>query len=127
MNFRRYTKGTGVSRPSCTPLTCAVEFGHVDCAKVPSGKGSCCELVKSRRRHTTDYCLRRIGHAELIKTLLDAEADVNSINNYCCEALWDATLNGHPECAKILIEAGGDVKGSDGVEPIMAAAFNGDS
>ena len=123
--FSPLAKGTRVSRPTYTPLTCAAEFGHVDCAKVLLEKGAAVNL-SNKEGDTPLIIAAEKGHVELINTLHDAGADVNSINNYCCEALWDATLNGHPKCAKILIEAGADVKGSDGVEPIMAAAFNGE-
>lgn len=50
----------------------------------------------------------REGHMETVKTLIDAGADINVVDNEGSNALVLATLNGHLDIAGLLLEAGAD-------------------
>jgi ankyrin repeat protein len=53
------------------------------------------------------------GHTETVKALLDADADVNAKNQHGWTALLWAAVEGHTETAKVLIDAGADVNTKD--------------
>ncbi|NIP13689.1 MAG: TonB family protein, partial [Pseudomonas stutzeri] len=68
------------------------------------------------------------GHADTIRTLLAAGADVNAKENvYEVTALMVAAQKGHVAAVEVLLEAGADVnaEAKGGETPLMAAAING--
>jgi ankyrin repeat protein len=66
------------------------------------------------------------GNAEVVKTLLDAEADVDVQDSYGYTPLIYATLNGHTEIVKMLVDvkADVDVQDSCGNTALIHATIN---
>ena len=69
------------------------------------------------------------GHAECVRTLIQAGADVNSANNDGLAPLMEVvrTRGDNVECVNALVQAGADVNANDvnGFTPLMFAARNG--
>lgn len=68
-----------------------------------------------------------VGHAEIVRILLEAGADANLADEDGVTPLTVAAQNGHFEVVKILLKAGADVNlaSKHGVSPLLLAAQNG--
>ena len=64
------------------------------------------------------------GHAEIVKLLLEAKADVNKKSNDDYTAITLASLLGHAEIVKLLLEAGADVNAMARVYANVSAEGN---
>jgi ankyrin repeat protein len=62
----------------------------------------------------------REGHPESVKALLDAGANVHSVNDL---ALRYASMNGHTEVVKLLLDKGADVHAENNYALIWARAY----
>ena len=69
----------------------------------------------------------RDGHAEVVRLLLAAGADVNAQNQFGYTALMGAAFHGHFEVVRLLLAAGADVNTQDqgGSTALILAAING--
>lgn len=67
------------------------------------------------------------GHTDIVKLLLEREADVNVKNTDGVSALRMASQEGHTDIVKLLLERGADVniKSTNGVTALMKASQNG--
>src|SRR5262245_40923642 len=65
----------------------------------------------------------RDGRVEIVRTLLDARADINQRDANDITPLIAAITNNHPDTARLLIERGADIKAADwyGRTPLWAA------
>ena len=65
----------------------------------------------------------RDGRVEIVRTLLDARADINQRDANDITPLITAITNNHPDVARFLIERGADIKAADwyGRTPLWAA------
>lgn len=68
------------------------------------------------------------GNAEVVKVLLEYNADIDSRQSNGSTALLLATYNKHHEVVRVLLESGADPeeKGSGGRKPVHIAAIFGD-
>jgi ankyrin repeat protein len=73
-----------------------------------------------------DEIIGKDGNIEIIKLLIDAGLDVNSVNEYGKSLINIAILNDNIELVKLLIEAGVDVNAvdSNGYCPLFYAIQN---
>ncbi|MGJ5641390.1 ankyrin repeat domain-containing protein [Formosa sp. S-31] len=111
-----------------TPILYAAQLGRDDVLEVLLNAGANPRIVdwimKSTVLHKSGYN----GHAQNIKMLIDAGAELDAqgpYNGYT--ALHDAVWHGHYEAAKILLENGArwDLKGLDGNTPLdLAKKYN---
>ncbi len=69
------------------------------------------------------------GHADTVKRLLDAKADVNAVTEYEVTPLSIACQNGDAAITPLLLEAGADVNATlpGDVTPLMSAARTGNA
>lgn len=77
--------------------------------------------------HTPLHLAAAHGHADVVKELLKAHADVEAVCNNELRPLHFAAQNGHAEIVRILLEAGAQKDACDqwNKTPLMYAAFNG--
>ncbi|KAF4436984.1 hypothetical protein FACUT_6021 [Fusarium acutatum] len=67
------------------------------------------------------------GHVEVVKLLLENEADITVANNEGVTPVIAASFDGHVEVVKLLLKNKADitVSNNEGVTPVIAASFNG--
>lgn len=90
------------------------------------------KMVTSRYDGTALIAAAHLGHAEVVKILIDAGAPLDHVNNLNWTALIEAIVLGdggpqHTETARAIVEAGADVNLPDGngVRPLTLARQRG--
>uniref|UniRef100_A0A0E0JZZ5 Uncharacterized protein n=1 Tax=Oryza punctata TaxID=4537 RepID=A0A0E0JZZ5_ORYPU len=107
----------------CTPLHLAVEQGYCEIVKVLLVKGA---NVDSSSDHGTPLHVAATKNQDgCMKILLDHRADCNKTFSTVCTPLIAAMMGRSLKCAKLLIEAGADVKGVGTFTPLIVAATEG--
>jgi ankyrin repeat protein len=106
------------------PVTISYENCLESCLKQYNdciAKGNTPEYCEGHQRECKKAC------AEVVKTLLDADADVNAKDKSGVTALMVAACAGHTEMVETLLDAGADVnaKGEVGFTALMFAAQEG--
>ena len=82
------------------------------------------ELVAAQGGLTPLLFAAREGHAASVQTLLADGASVNQVRRATTSPLLIATINGHFDLAKLLIERGADPQVASGTTPRRYAALN---
>lgn len=90
----------------CTPLHCAVRYGHKEVAQLLIAKDADVN-AKDTRGQTPLYCAAREGYKEIVELLLENGADVNiRVKDYNLTAAGIAMDNNHNKVAELLIAKG---------------------
>jgi len=82
-----------------------------------------------REGRTPLYLACDAAHADVVKMLIEAGADVNKAGSYGCTPVYMASEGGHADVVKMLIEAGADLNKADdyGCTPVYKASERGDA
>src|SRR6266852_2537838 len=127
LDFGAAIEGRG-TRKWGTPLFTALTFGMIDAAQVLAKRGACIELstaaglglvgeaarllpsADAEARHRALSLAAQLGHAEIVRLLLDAGEDPNRYNlegNHAhATPLHHAVLGGHEAVVRLLVERG---------------------
>ncbi len=117
-------KGADVNRrgqQGWYPISGAIEAGHAGIVSDLINHGA--EINVRYSNYTPLIHAAERGRAEIVKMLLDGDADVRAIDQNGMSALMQAIDKGYPEIAKMLIEKGSDVniRAGDGFRPLALA------
>jgi ankyrin repeat protein len=84
-------------------------------------------IEQTNQRDSPLTTAARMGHIELVKTLIERGARVNCADNLTSPALFAAAVSGYGDIARILIEAGANVnmRNDLGETALCYAAMNG--
>ena len=111
-------------------LTIAAGYGHTETVRYLVGlKGSHDVDVnhKSENDLSALFCAVRGKHADMVKVLIDAGADIETRNKHSWTPLIQSSRHGELAIVKILVEAGAEVCGTCnyGNTCLMLAAYHG--
>ena len=99
-----------ISNASYTPLVYATEQGNLELVKALISAGA---DVNGKTQLNATPLQSAISYPEVLKTLLEAKADPNTVTSYGTPLLIDALQRNEFEVAKILIQAGADTQKPD--------------
>eukprot|EP00397_Hematodinium_sp_SG-2012_P005702 GEMP01005724.1.p1 GENE.GEMP01005724.1~~GEMP01005724.1.p1 ORF type:complete len:558 (+),score=107.75 GEMP01005724.1:52-1725(+) len=118
-----------------TPLHAAATNGHAD-VLIELLSSSVKSVALSRvgkvdeNNCTALYLAAKAGHAQCVRVLLNADADIHVTDNVRCTALYRAAWNGHTDCVNVLLAHGAKVNvccSTTGSTPLHGAAWRGHS
>jgi ankyrin repeat protein len=105
----------------------AAETGDVETVKKHLAAGVAADAPDPEKKCTPLTYASYSGHAEVVKVLLDAGAQVNKRSPAGHPHLCFAAQNGHVDTVKLLLARGADIEAfnTDYFRPLGMAAFNG--
>ena len=113
-------------------VTIASVANDIEMLKLALEGGASAKNITSRYQGTALIAAAHLGHAEVVKILIDAKAPLNHINNLGWTALMESVVLGngganHTATLKALVEAGADVNIADrqNVTPLQHARRRG--
>ena len=113
-------------------VTIAAVANDVPMLKIAIEGGGSPKNITSRYDGTALIASAHLGHVEVVKTLVDAKAPLNHVNNLGWTALMEAVVLGnggtnHTAVVRSLVEAGADVNIADrqGITPLQHARQRG--
>ena len=109
-----------------TPLYCALENGKPDVVQLLLNNGADVRVrVRNRNRNTLLHIAAAGGHLEVVRKLLNLNAEVNSRNDHGSTPLFLASENGHTGVLQLLLDLNADlyIHDCDGNTPLHRAAF----
>jgi ankyrin repeat domain-containing protein 17 len=110
-----------------TPLMEAASNGHVECSRLLIDAGADVNTHSSEFKETALTLASYKGQVDMVKFLLERNADLEHKTDEMHTALMEACMDGHVEVARILIEHGSNVNmPPDSFEsPLTLAACGG--
>jgi ankyrin repeat protein len=124
-------QGADVNAPEgdgMTALHWAAEHGDQNLAALLLESGANPGAQTRIGRHTPLHVAARGGHHLVVRTLVDAKADVNALTTTGAAPLHFAAASGSSETVKILLDSAADVNAREpqwGQTPLMFAAASG--
>jgi ankyrin repeat protein len=113
-------------------VTIAAVSNDLEILKIALDGGASAKNITSRYDGTALIAAAHLGHAEVVKMLIDAKAPLNHVNNLGWTALMEAVVLGngdanHTATVRALVDAGADVNIADkqGTTPLQHAHRRG--
>lgn len=113
-------------------VTIAAVANDIEMLKLALAGGASARNVTSRYAGTALIAAAHLGHAEVVKILIEAKAPLNHVNNLGWTALMESIVLGqgganHTATLKALVDAGADVNIADrqGTTPLQHARRRG--
>ena len=113
-------------------VTIAAVANDIEMLKLALEGGASARNITSRYDGTALIAAAHLGHAEVVKILIEAKAPLNHVNNLGWTALMESIVLGngganHTATARALVEAGADVNIADkqGATPLQHARRRG--
>lgn len=113
-------------------ITIAAVANDIEMLKLAIEGGASARNITSRYNGTTLIAAAHLGHAEVVRILIEAKAPLNHVNNLGWTALMESIVLGnggtsHTNTLKALVEAGADVNIPDrqGITPLGHARRRG--
>ena len=106
-----------------TALHLAVSKNHYDVVKQLIQKYHCSTRTKDKLGRTAMHRAAAIGSQPIVRTLVDARANINAKDSDGWTPMHHALAEGHGDVAKLLRECGGDpeIRNNDGQLPVQVA------
>jgi ankyrin repeat protein len=89
---------------SFPPLTWAIKYGHIDCAKILLKAKDIDVNVQKPFDDTALTMAAAKGDFEMVQLLLQAGANVNATGAWCCTALINAASGGFQDIVQLLLQ-----------------------
>ncbi|OQR81369.1 serine/threonine-protein phosphatase 6 regulatory ankyrin repeat subunit C-like [Thraustotheca clavata] len=104
-----------------------VHVGDAPTLKLLFQNGVNPDLVKNKEGFTPLYVAAKMGHREVVATLIAAKSNINQTRLDGATPLYIAAQNGHKDTVSTLISAGADIHlaKTNGATPLCIAAENG--
>ncbi|KAL8922751.1 MAG: hypothetical protein Q9172_003466 [Xanthocarpia lactea] len=112
---------TSESYGSAVQIACSKDYPEL--AQVLVEHGGCDTSIQDQQRRTPLHEAARSGRVQLVKSLLQREAEVNLPDIDGWTPLHHAALNGYDEIVELLLASGADVTACDkfGAQPLFRA------
>ena len=121
-----------LERQKYDAVTIAAVANDVEMLKLVLERGASARNITSPYDGTALIAAAHLGHVEVVKTLIAAQAPLDHVNNLGWTALLEAVIlgdggNNHTEVVRALVEAGANVNIGDrqGVSPLAHARRRG--
>ncbi|KAL8859087.1 MAG: hypothetical protein Q9178_004350 [Gyalolechia marmorata] len=116
---------TSESYGSAVQIACRQDY--IEIARVLVEHGGCDTSIQDQDRRTPLHEAARSGWVQLVKSLLQREAEVSLPDRWGCTPLHDAAVNGYDEIVELLLASGADILAcdEDGAQPLFRACYLG--
>ncbi|KAJ7589364.1 Pfs, NACHT and ankyrin domain protein, partial [Mycena floridula] len=101
------THTTDIDTRSCTPLSYAAEWGHIDIVKLLLEENADPNICDKGQWTPLSYAVKE-GHIDIVKLLLEKNADPNICDKGQWTPLSYAVKEGHIDIVKLLLEKNAD-------------------